>query len=1059
MGSDGKGGGGSIKNYYGTIAGVICAGPVDELVALVMDGATIWPTNKHWADNIIDLTPVSYQRKLVVHFVGIVPVSIDQMAYVTFGIPHGLTSGQKFVLTGMADASFNCAVPTTVASASTYTIVYKCAGPDTMLIATNQGSLTKSVHYQVGDLVIYAGGIWRALVAHDGVIANAPPNATYWASVSITRAGSANPYPFTVDGYGQAYFYWGTTDQTLDTVGEVILAAGGHPPYRRQAVIVLKNFLFGTERQAAPNIEVVVRRSPVQTLVVGAPAGLDADKQANPVAVLAEVLTDPVFGLGISNGKLDAASWGTVADALNAVAAQSCLSPLIDTQDSMRSFIAELLAYFDGWVRWNGSGVLEMGRFLHNEAPPAFDATTTITYHDLLEEIAFDSTGWTDTFNQTIVKFQDQARAWKDASQQAVSGFNRNVVGEPRQASLDRPWITREAQAATYAAEWGKINAQPLLQGTLVVRAEKAAAIKEGTLFLLTHDALAYSVICRCTERTIAAPPAGRVTLSFQSERGMPPIPYQPAAPANDGPAVPHPEFVEMYRFVQPPPALAGGSAYELYVLAARRSVLTLGLNVWLRVDDAVLFYQLGEQRQWAVVGMLSQAYGLPTYKSVTERSRAAGVATLTVVAHGMATGLHVAVGGVGGTGYDLTDVMITDVDVDHISYRCGGADEAVTADTTGGVQPLSDDESENLQINLDEFTVQGDIDRIAATQSADATNDNAVLVWLFRAADPTQFEIATLRAVRLDGGVYKLKLRRGQYGTTPLTFAANDTAWIVTRSDLVGYTHAYFADYAVNGTSADFRLQAFTAEEDADLTDADLCPDLQYTFRDVFAPTVSWLSLQELLPGGTTFSEIADFTAGFARQTRFSFSWRMDSLAGLAHADLVAQLGSTQVNLWSQDYQGTTSEAGQAVFSLPDIGTWRIFCDVRDTAGRLRQFELAPVGGGAAVSLLLLVPDDTCELPVISSIRGPGLSRITFGITSPTTLDSAGHIWFQACPIGQSPAAGTWLDYADHCDALTGEVTIHIGSSISLYAYVTDTNYLDSPVIRQDFTLPTSLG
>ena len=170
-----------------------------------------------------------------------------------------------------------------------------------------------------------------------------------------------------------------------------------------------------------------------------------------------------------------------------------------------------------------------------------------------------------------VTTFQDRLRAWEDAAQQAISGFNRNVVGEPRKTKLERPWIARESQAAAYSAEWCKVFAQPSLKGNLVVRAEKAAAIREGDLFLLTHDALAYSVICRCTEKKLAAPPAGRATLAFESERGIAPVPYQPTASGIQGPAIPEPDLVALYQFFQPPPTMPGVIGYQLVVLAARR--------------------------------------------------------------------------------------------------------------------------------------------------------------------------------------------------------------------------------------------------------------------------------------------------------------------------------------------------------------------------------------------------------------------------------------------------------------------------------------------------------
>ena len=48
MGKD-SGGGGKSYDYFGDIAGIVCAGPVDELLAILVDGHTVWPTSTAWA--------------------------------------------------------------------------------------------------------------------------------------------------------------------------------------------------------------------------------------------------------------------------------------------------------------------------------------------------------------------------------------------------------------------------------------------------------------------------------------------------------------------------------------------------------------------------------------------------------------------------------------------------------------------------------------------------------------------------------------------------------------------------------------------------------------------------------------------------------------------------------------------------------------------------------------------------------------------------------------------------------------------------------------------------
>src|SRR6202043_841160 len=97
--------------------------------------------------------------------------------------------------------------------------------------------------------------------------------------------------------------------------------------------------------------------------------------------------------------------------------------------------------------------------------------------------------------------------------------------------------------------------------------------------------------------------------------------------------------------------------------------------------------------------------------------------------------------------------------------------------------------------------------------------------------------EICTLKAIRLNAGVYKLKVRRARQATTQLAFTAGDAAWIIYRAELMAFQHQKFQDYASSATPADFRLQAFTSADEADLSDPDLCPDISFTFKDPHSP------------------------------------------------------------------------------------------------------------------------------------------------------------------------------------------------------------------------------
>lgn len=859
MGS-GKGGGGGAKvyDYFGTIAGIVCAGPVDELVEILVDGKTVWPTAAKWK------------------------------------------SGTS---------------------------------------------------YTTGNLVQDKGVVYKATSNHTANAGNRPPNASTWTRYTITRALSANPVALTVEGFGMAYLYWGTSTQTLDAVGEATLSAKGHPPYRRQCVLVLKDFLFGRERVSAPNVEAIVRKYPSQTMVTGDAAGL-TDGQSNPIAALADLYTDPVFGAGLvpnAVGAPNSTSWNAAAGSLHTDNGKLYISPILQRAQSLRQITAAMLAYCDGWLRFATDGTIEAGRFPHNAAPPSFTAANTIDFHDLIEEANYDAAGWSQTFNQAVVKFVDRARAYKDAAVASVNGYNLTVTGEPRSVTVDRPWITRRQQASDQAAEHGKINAEPRLSGSLVVRAEKAAAIRQGDQFLLTHDALAVSIVCRCLHKDLAQPPAGRVTIQFENDRAAAPVPYQPTPVADEGTEFDANETLSLQQIFQPPPALIEGDTDAAVVpLVARTSNLTTGANVWLRQADLSGFYKLGSLTQFAIYGTLQQNYNPTMTYATTHRARTSNVATITIGTHGLTAGMTVTVSGLADDSFNGAHVL-TAVGATTISYANTGADVATTADAAGTVDPWQDDVTEVLRVTMHGSTNAADLAKMLATQTEDAIADGAVCVVVFDAGNPKNFEVMTLRAMRIVGGdsFYRLKVRRAQYGTARRNAVTNDRAFIVYRADLVSLSSDQFVGNLANLSTATFRLQAANAESVADLSDATLCPNISYTFNDPYAPAFAFDSVK------ADGVEVTDFATDYTTATEFTVAATItDGSADLIEARLFAKLGSLEVTIWSRSFQPSASQAVTTTFKLPTEGDWIVYLEGRDLSGRVTQKQMTPGGGGSPVSL-----------------------------------------------------------------------------------------------------------
>ena len=771
-------------------------------------------------------------------------------------------------------------------------------------------------------------------------------------------------------------------------------------------------------------------------MLTGDPAAL-TDGQANPMAAAADLFTDPVFGAGLTPdtvGGPDSTTWQAAANALQSDMAKVGISPSLQRGQTLRQFAASLLAYHDGWLRFGASGEIEAGRFPHNAAPPVFTAATTIDYHDLIDEVAYTAAGWADTANQTQVRFTDRERSFKDASVAAVSGYNLAVTGEPRTATIDRPWITRRQQASDHAAEWQKVNAEPRISGSLVVRAEKAQSIRQGDLFLLTHDALAVSVVCRCVEKSIAAPPAGRVTIQFESDRAGAQVPFQPTAPAGEGAAFPANETLSLQQFVQPPPTMIDGTNdASVVALVARASPVTVGCNVWLQQADLSGFYLMGSIEQFAIYGTLQQAYNPTMTYATASRARASNVATITTAtAHGLTPGMTVTVSGVGGSGYNGTVSVASTPSSTSFTYSNTGTTETTTTDTGGTVDPGNDDTTEALRVTLDAGTDAGDLAKMLQTQTEDAIADNAVAVFVLDAGNPKTFEVLTLRAMRIASGetFYRLKARRARFGTARRSAATGDRVFIAYRSDLVELYSQHFAANLQNLSTSTFRLQAVNADSVADLADATLCPNIAYTFADPYAPTFAFDSVK------ADGVEVTNFATNYATTVEWEVEATItDASADLVGARLFARAGSQELSIWSATYTPSSKQAVATRWKFPNNGTWEVFMSGVDRSGRVRQKQLTAGGGNTSVAIEVRANNDTAA-PTFSPPGGGYASGFPLTVTLATSTTGA-HIEYQIVNMGAA-AGTTWTTIS----ATSGTVSVAAGKRVYARAHVSGQNY-----------------
>lgn len=446
----------------------------------------------------------------------------------------------------------------------------------------------------------------------DRLVAIIIDNEKVWPASGTGIARGAEDYiSITIPKYGNARFYWGTETQTTPTL---LTAAGNnyaeeHPPMRGFAYILFMDCLMGRERTTAFNAEVVYQRKPMQTVITGGAANLDADGQANPIAYLAEILGDAFVGAGLAS-YLNPSVWQAAADALAAAPGNSYVSPLLDKQINAKAALADVQLVIDSWLRWNPTaGKLDIG-IIPSQAAIDVEDLPLITSAQLTEKAKIDVEGWRDVDTRWSLTFKDRKRNFKQASVKVDNLRALQALNTPRPATIRRDMVTRKGQAQHLAAAWGRLRSIPGNSGELTVIREKAAALRIGDLFVLELDdaeiGISISQVSRVTGKT--TPTVGPIVIEYTFDQSTTAVAYTPSFTDVTDDAVEIPE-IDNFRILELPPLLAGKKEYRIAVFGERPDPLVTGMSVYYDDVDNGIFPLLGSQRQFALRGRLNAAY------------------------------------------------------------------------------------------------------------------------------------------------------------------------------------------------------------------------------------------------------------------------------------------------------------------------------------------------------------------------------------------------------------------------------------------------------------------
>ena len=235
------------------------------------------------------------------------------------------------------------------------------------------------------------------------------------------------------------------------------------PAYRGTCHVVWEGGFIGNTTDIKPwSFE--VERFPNQ---LGLGGGLEIvnSADANPAAVLYEILVDTDFGFGFVAADIDVASFTSVAATLSTEG--NGFSLVLDNPLQAVELLREIEQQIDGVVlldQTTGKFKLVVARGGFDvDLIPQVDSTNIVRVSD------FTRGTWDETSNQVRIKFADRARDYFETFSQAHDLANERIQGQVVSAELNYPGVKDTDLANNLASRELKSLSRPKAKATIVV--------------------------------------------------------------------------------------------------------------------------------------------------------------------------------------------------------------------------------------------------------------------------------------------------------------------------------------------------------------------------------------------------------------------------------------------------------------------------------------------------------------------------------------------------------------------------------------------------------------
>lgn len=356
-------------------------------------------------------------------------------------------------------------------------------------------------------------------------------------------------------------------------------------------------------------IAFTVRRLPNTLGLTGGAHDIAGD--ANPAAVLYEILTDQRWGLGLSSGLIDAASF--LAAGATLATETLGVSMVFDQSASASDLIEEVLRHVDGVIYLDtATGQLTLKLARADYTPAALLELNPSN----VRSVKLSRGSWDETHNHVRVRYVDRASDFVERIAQAQDRANIEVRGgQVDPVDEDFRGLSNAAAAQRAAARLLKAESYPLAAVSIEANRE-AYGLRPADVFRLTWPPLGIvDMVCRVTP-PLRDGEIGEGWLSIEAVEDVFAVTwtgYPDPIPSDWTPPVTDPQPLAAQRLLELPYALnRTGQNAEINVgtLGVQGIGFAQGYQVWADIGG-LNYFHVATCREFTPSGRISATLGL----------------------------------------------------------------------------------------------------------------------------------------------------------------------------------------------------------------------------------------------------------------------------------------------------------------------------------------------------------------------------------------------------------------------------------------------------------------